>query len=214
MPRRAGCFHSREKYFRDSFSFLPPPPLRGTSLSIRFFDEQGVAVNSHVPSQPILTVHRAACFVINVMRVDAPCFSSSFFFVVTPSWKIIFISFRWYWTRVCNLDTKPEKCKSFDTYVSKERTKRTWQRTRFQLLVRRLMKSRSIKFDTAPTILRALTIRWINANYRDGYSMLCVCVYSYSILGALSITRISMSRWRLSPWYSDCTKLAIKIVWN
>lgn len=72
MPRRAGCFHSREKYFRDSFSFLPPPPLRGTSLSIRFFDEQGVAVNSHVPSQPILTVHRAACFVINVMRVDAP----------------------------------------------------------------------------------------------------------------------------------------------
>lgn len=88
MPRRAGCFHSREKYFRDSFSFLPPPPLRGTSLSIRFFDEQGVAVNSHVPSQPIPTVHRAACFVINVMRVDAPSFSSFFFFLVTPSYLV------------------------------------------------------------------------------------------------------------------------------
>lgn len=147
------------------------------------------------------------------MRLPSPP-SSSFLLLRLTWWKIIFISFRWYWTRVCNLDTKPEKCKSFDTYVSNEWTKRTWQRTRFQLLVRRLMKSRSIKFDTAPTILRALTIRWINANYRDGYSMLCVCVYSYSILGALSITRISMSRWRLSPWYSDCTKLAIKIVWN
>lgn len=145
------------------------------------------------------------------MRLPSPP-SSSFLLLRLTWWKIIFISFRWYWTRVWT--SKPEKCKSFDTYVSNEWTKRTWQRTRFQLLVRRLMKSRSIKFDTAPTILRALTIRWINANYRDGYSMLCVCVYSYSILGALSITRISMSRWRLSPWYSDCTKLAIKIVWN
>lgn len=108
------------------------------------------------------------------MRLASPPLSSFSLLLRLTWWKVIFISFRWYWTRVWT--SKPEKCKSFDTYVSKERTKRTWQRTRFQLLVRRLMKSRSIKFDTAPTILRALTIRWINANYRDGYSMLCVCV--------------------------------------
>lgn len=151
-----------EKYFRGTRFFLLSPSSRNVLFNTIL---RRARCGRKLPRSLPTDSHDASF--LNVMRVDAPS-SSSFFFLfrsysILPDGKSSLSCFD-------DIETSIRNTRNANLLIH---TKRTWQRTRFQLLARRLMKSRSIKFDTAPTILRALTIRWINANYRNGC---CVCV--------------------------------------
>lgn len=136
-----------EKYFRGTRFFLLSPSSRNVLFSTIL---RRARCGRKLPRSLPTDSHDASF--LNVMRVYAPSSSSSFFFLfrsysILPDGKSSL-------SRFDDIETSIRNTRNLLIH-----TKRTWQRTRFQVLARRLMKSRSIKFDTAPTILRALTIR-------------------------------------------------------